>query len=241
MRSFLALLAIAASPAFGSQILAPITGTCGFYQGTRSNVVYSQNFTGDGTFCTGFQSGGSFTNNGSLVFGDISITATNNLLGVAPAGYGVFVHIDELVTVTQQYLITGGGFSSGFVGTFLESHGVDDGSGLGGCSLGGSMNFGGFSNTVGSPQFFVPDDFINPISVVQTVHLTCDESDRVGGAFGDGGNLNIATGPIMVFNADKSQSASASITSVPEPSTFGLIALGLGFVLRRRLFGKCLA
>ena len=233
---FLSLLGVSAfcSLSSATPMAGTISGTCGFYQGNLSNVVYSQQFTGDGTFCTGFMTGGSFTNNGFVNVGDIAAESYNDIKGAAPSGYGVFATINTTYSVTQQYLVTPTNPSSTPTGTFsafIERTGpTDDGSGLGSCNETSTFNFG--TGTVGGgATVSFPLTFGKPITVTETANLVCNQ---YGPNFGDSGWALLTAAPIRIYDANGNLLGTATLQTVPEPASFLLIAsLGLPLLYRR--------
>ena len=202
-----------------------VSGTCGFYQGTLSNVVYSQQFSGQGTFCTGFMSGGSFTSGDYVSVGDIDSESYNTINGKAPNGYGVFATINTTYSVTQQYLVTPTNPSTTPTGTFtafLDRVGpTDDGSGLGSCSESSTLNFG--TGPMGGGQTVsVPITFGKPITVTETASIVCHQ---YGSAFGDGGWDLLSAGPILIYDANGKLLGTATLETVPEPASLPLVGL----------------
>ncbi len=223
-----------------STLTGSISGTCGFYKGTLSNVVYSQAFSGDGTFCTGFLSGGSFVNTGILQVGDIFALSHNTISASAPAGYGAFVDFTTTYQVTQEYLLTppvASTTSTGTIKTFLQGTGTtDDGSGLGSCSEHSVLNLAGFSSPSGQ-QISIPITFGQPVSATETTMVTCSDYGAIGHGFGDDGVQQVTAGPLLVYDANGKLLGPATISTLtPEPSTLLLIApLTLaGLLVRKR-------
>ena len=240
MFSFSLVLASAGS---ASTLTGNISGTCGFYQGTVSNVVFSQPFSGDGTFCTGFLSGGSFTDSGILQVGDVFSLAHNTISAAAPAGYGVFVNISTTFQVTQNYLLSSPvpvNTTTGVLKTYLSGQGTtDDGSGLGSCSEHASVNLAGFSAPSGS-QIGIPITFGQTISAVETATVTCADYGPVSRGFGDDGVQEVSAGPLLLYDANGNILGPAILTTLtPEPATGPLMFLAglplLGLFYRKQV------
>ena len=219
-----------------------ISGTCGFYQGTISNVVYSQSFSGDGSFCTGFLPGGSFTNTGVLEGGDIYALSHNTIEATAPAGYGVFAKFATTYEVTQQYVITPSmtpGTATGYVKTFVAATGgTDDGSGLGSCSEHASLKLGGFSVPNGV-SVMIPITFGLPITAIETASVSCNDYGAPGRGFGDDGRQEVYAGlPLSAYDANGKFLGEATLSTVtPEPSyvpVLLLVGLGLSIAISGR-------
>lgn len=236
MRLFLALLAFAAAPAFGTHITATITGTCGFYQPGTNTVAYSESFTGNGTYCTGFMTGGDLNVADDIQLGNLMAMARNALNGHAPAGYDLFVQIHDTFTQTEQFLITGGvstptGFAQGF---FDPGAGFEDSSGeSASCQQPIQLTAGGIvSPAHGGVTFDLFDDFVSPITFTERIDYNCDFRVGAGGTFSDSGfSLNrVRVSTIFDSNKNPFTTANPSIVEVttPEPSTFAMLALALG-------------
>ena len=222
---FVALLL--ASAASASTVNGNISGTCGFYVGTPSNIVYSHSFTGDGTFCTGFLPGGSFTNSSTLEAGDIYSLAHATVDARAPAGYGVFANFNATLQMTQQYLLTppvASTTATGYAKTFIDDdHVIDDGTGGGECFEKASLSVNG----VTSPHptdFSLPITFGQPISAVETASISCSKSSLVG--FGEDGALEYyAATPLLTYDAHGNLLGPATLTTVPEPPATALLLI----------------
>ena len=239
IRNVVLLFAILIPGAYASTVVGNISGTCGFYQGSLSNVVYSQNFNGPadgtGTYCTGFLPGGSVTPNATVSAGDISAYANHSTDASAPAGYGVFIDFTATVDVTQEYVIsadsTGVDATSptGTVLTFLQTvGGTDDGSGQGSCYPSTSVSLGGQnSNTNNGGDFTFPITFGQPFAATEQATVTCN--DYGIGSFGDGGMRQAFAGEFLVTDSNGVFLGNAVPTSIPEPSTSFLIAIALVF------------
>ena len=218
----------------------PIDGTCGYYSGSPTNIVYSQTFSGDGSFCTGFMAGGSAVNSGPLQAGDILASATNNLAAFSPAGYGVFVSFTDADSVMQEYLIeppTPSSTPTGYIQTFFMTNGVtDDGPGLGSCNEQASLTVGGTTYTdVDTAQIQIPITFGQPIPVTEAADMSCNVHSAVGFNFGDEGERSEMAGPILVYDANENLLGPATLIDVPEASTAPLAALvAMAFWLKRR-------
>jgi hypothetical protein len=248
MKSPLGLLfgLIAFVSASATPMMGTISGTCGFFNLTNSDVVYSQNFSGDGTFCTGFPNGGSFTNLGVLQAGDLTALAHNNIEAIspsgwdatAPAGYGVFVDFQATYSVTEEYLVTPTAPTTptGFLETIFSVHGSpDDGTGIGGCSTRVSVTLGGLPNPAS-----VAITFGEPVEAVETATINCAVNSGTGPGFGNFGDAQISSTPYGVEDANGNRIGSTLTETVvsPEPSTtVPLLALtGVALIyLRKRV------
>jgi hypothetical protein len=246
MRCFLTatlLLVSGIAPfATASTLDGTVTGTCGFSQGSRANVVFSEAFSGNGTFCTDFMPGGSFSPDATLEVGDISAAASHSSLAFAPVGFLVFADFDVTFQVTQEYLLQPSVTPStptGTVTTFFSQSGTtDDGSGSGSCVTTSGISIGGNdSNVIFSANFSFPVTFGQAFLATETTHISCH---MFGPSWGDSGQRTNVAGPLQVFDANGQPLGFATVTAIPEPSSgllsiaaFGFIALALISVRRR--------
>jgi hypothetical protein len=237
MRCFLTatlLLVSGIAPfATASTLDGTVTGTCGFSQGSRANVVFSETFSGNGTFCTDFMPGGSFSPDATLEVGDISAAASHSSLAFAPVGFLVFADFDVTFQVTQEYLLqppVTPSTPTGSVTTFFnQSGGTDDGSGSGSCATTSGISIAGNdSNVIFSANFSFPVTFGQPFLAIETTRISCH---MFGPSWGDSGQKTTVAGPLQVFDANGQLLGLATLTTVPEPSS-GLLFIGaFGFIV----------
>jgi hypothetical protein len=242
----LALLAGLTEAIRGATINGTISGTCGFYQTSRSNVVFSETFSGPadgtGTYCTDFQPGGALTPGLTLQVGDVFANADHSTVGTAPAGFGIFTDFDVTLQVTQAYVITASSLSippqtaTGTVRGFFDSAGgTDDGSAAGGScmTLSGLVVAGHDSAVGGSSQFTFPITFGQPFTATETSRVVCH---IFGPRFGDSGTRDtIFEG--LVSDADGKVLGSAAPVAVPEPATAVLMVFA-GVVVEVRVLKR---
>ncbi|HLK69053.1 MAG TPA: hypothetical protein VKU19_36725 [Bryobacteraceae bacterium] len=208
-----------------------MSGTCGFYQGLPTNIVYSQAFTGDtGSFCTGFMSGGSFNPDITLDVGDIFAQASHDTSAFAPSGFGVFANFNTDFQVTQQYILTGISTPTtptGTVMTFFDHvGGTDDGSGGGSCQVSTNLSVGGISSTTqGGAAFSFPVTFGQPFTATENAQISCNQLGVP--AWGDSGMNSTSLGPLLVFDANGQFLGNAVPVSVPEPATPMLLFIAI--------------
>ena len=221
----------------GATIKGTISGTCGFYESSRSNVVFSETFSGPangtGSYCTDFQPGGALTPGITLQVGDIFANANHSTVGTAPAGFGIFADFDITLQVTQSYVIPAGQNPGALVrGFFGSAGGTDDGSAAGGsCStLSGLVVAGHDSSVGGTTQFALTAG--QPFTATETSRVVCH---IFGPRLGDAGTRDTF---FQAFFTDAAGNLVGSAVPVvlPEPGTGGLMvivsaifAAGMGF------------
>ncbi len=216
--------------ASASTMNGTVSGTCGFYQGSITNVVYSQSFSGDGTFCTGFLAGGSFTETTTLQIGDIFSTASHSTDATAPSGYGVFANFNTTLQATQEYEVDTSALAvqpatpTGTLQVFLgNAGGTDDGTGMGTCSTAANVNIGGHnSSSENGTQFNLPITFGQPFTATETATVSCNKYDTTG--WGDSGFLESQASPLLVYDTNGTLLGNATLVTLPEPGT-GILGL----------------
>jgi hypothetical protein len=225
-----------------------VSGTCGFYQGSPSNVVYSESFSGNGTFCTGFMTGGFFTDTSSIQVGDIFAATSHSFSGTAPNGYTEFVTINTVDQVTQQYLFTPTVHPTTPTGTVYLSTsivgGSEEGSTGGTCQEGVSLNNISNNSYTGGSLVFATT-FGQPVNITETASLTCNLTfpyNSVGGQFSESGSVRLSGSNPIVLDANGNYVGMATYQVVtPEPAAALLVGM-FGFpvcvVLRSRKFLK---
>ena len=213
---FFGLFAVACAWA-DNTISAPITGTCGFTM--HSTVVYSESFSGNGTFCTGFMSGGFVTVNGNLQVGDlgtISALSSADVGGKPPnAFYAVFADISTTFSFTQEFLakpLLPAGTPTGTLQGFLSASNFNDGTGIGACQERASVSLAGQPG----PTYSIPITFGQTIEAVETVSLTCHKSALTANSFGDDGKAQFAPGLLFLFDANGKNVGQLTAVTAPE-------------------------
>ena len=236
---------IAVGSASGSIISVPITGTCGFTDDT--GIVYSENFSGNGTFCAGVFAGGSVEINGALAVGDQQFfaLARNTMSAIPPAANfdSVFVNFSTTYSDTEEYLVTSPvnlmASTTVYLGNLLSPYGYGDGSGFpsGHCSQFATITVNGASGLGSSP---IPVTLDQPVTVVETVNATCNITGSIQG-FGWDGYFQISPTPAELFDSHGnflSYAVLTPISSTPEPPTtlplFLIACFALPHLLRRR-------
>jgi len=225
-----------------------VSGTCGFYQGSSSTVVYSESFSGSGTFCTGFMTGGFVTATSSIQVGDIFAATSHTFSGTAPSGYTEFVTINTTDQLTQQYLFTPTVQPSTPTGTIYLSTSIitssDQGSTGGTCQQAVSLNGVSNSNYQGQ-SLLLPVTFGQSVGISEQANLTCSLTfpyNSFGGQFSESGSVRLSGAIASVFDANGNYLGVASYQAVtPEPATALLIgALGFPLLMIKRAFAKLL-
>ena len=233
-------------------VIGTISGTCGFYQGSLSNVVYSSHFSGNGSFCTGFIPLGSSTPSGSVSVNDtLTINSDaiggpgpyefNSVGGIAPIGYGVFVDFDVTITLSTEFLFVPSvtpGTPAGTVQTNdTSTGGTDDSSGSGSCFAGGTIAFAGGSYNGGIVT--IPVTFGQPVAATETAQIFCNQYGST--SWGDEGGPDFQyIGPgVGVYDSNGNFVGLATISEVPEPASglltgLGAILIALGIQKNRR-------
>jgi hypothetical protein len=110
---------VASSFASAEAITGAISGTCGFISGSPSNVVYSESFSGQGTFGTGFMSRSSFVNDWIPAGWRSGGSCPELDHGNGTCRVGAVANFSTTLIVQQQYLITSPTTATGFARTFL--------------------------------------------------------------------------------------------------------------------------
>jgi hypothetical protein len=223
--------------ASASTMNATVTGTCGFYQGSPSNVVYSESFSGTGSFCNG-----SFTDVSSIQVGDIFASTSHTFSGSAPVGDTEFVTINTTLSVTQQYLFTPTVPPTTPTGTVYLSTailgGPDEGTAGGTCQQGVSLNNISNAPYLGA-SLVLPITFGQPVSITETASLTCNLTfpyNSFGGVFSETGSVRLSGAIASVFDATGKYVGPATYQTVtPEPAAVWLVAVfGLPLLAKRR-------
>lgn len=241
------LAATFATISSAASMTGTISGTCGFYQGSPANVVYSENFSGNGTFCTGFMTGGYFTITDSIQVGDIFASTSHSVAGLAPTGYTEFATINTTLQTTQQYLFTPVVQPSTSTGTLYLStapSGVEVGS-TGTCSEYASLNNLSTKTNGGSLMYSFTSGSPFLASITETANLTCNlvfAASTGGSGFTETGSASLSTTTPVVLDANGRYLGTATYQVItPEPTAALLVsALGFPFLLlsRRRKFLK---
>lgn len=236
----LLLLTAFTGVAAADTITDTVTGTCGFYQGTRSNVVYSETFSGSGTFCTGFMAGGYVFQNSTVEVGDLVAFASHDTDAAPPAGYGVFFQFNDTLEIARQYLISSTIASTTATGSAIaftdgSGSGTDDGTGDGSCHTAADVSLNG---RIDYQEFSLPLTFGQPVTVVMKAAINCNLYSTT--RFGDLGQSRAEGKFLEIFDANGNFLGPGIATAVPEPGSASLVVLfGVGFLVfvRRHAFG----